>query len=60
MKKEKKKKSDELHCRDATAPYNFVPINKTVVSASDMLPQFDRYDGYTGYIDLYINTLTPL
>lgn len=50
----------EEHSRDATAPYNFVPINKTVVSPPEGLPQFDRYIGYTGYIDLDIETLTPL
>lgn len=45
----------------AKAPYNFVPINKTVVTAPE-IPDFDRYhEGlHTGYIDLSIEALTPL
>lgn len=43
------------------APYNFIPLNKTVVPA-EKIPEFDRYhpDRYTGYIDIEIETLTPL
>jgi CRISPR/Cas system CSM-associated protein Csm3 (group 7 of RAMP superfamily) len=45
----------------AKAPYNFVPINETVIPA-ETIPEFDYYhkDRYTGYIDLDIEALTPL
>jgi CRISPR/Cas system CSM-associated protein Csm3 (group 7 of RAMP superfamily) len=45
----------------ATAPYNFVPVNKIVVK-SEAPPSFDSYHQglYTGYINLDIETLTPL
>ncbi len=52
----------------ARAPYNFVPLNEQVVKY-ERLPLFDRYytedkedelKRYTGYIDLEINTRTPL
>jgi len=45
----------------ASAPYNFIPLNKVVVKAEEPLP-FDKYhDGrYTGWIDLEIETKTPL
>lgn len=49
----------------ARSPYNFVPINRTVVGAvvrpGQILP-FDRYHekALTGYIDLMIETKTPL
>lgn len=43
------------------APYNFIPLNEKVVEA-EKVPDFDRYykDRYTGYIDLEIQTLTPI
>lgn len=46
---------------NATAPYNFVPINDIVVPA-EPIPDFDCYhmERFTGYIDLNIETLTPL
>ncbi|MCZ2459992.1 MAG: TIGR03986 family CRISPR-associated RAMP protein [Chitinophagales bacterium] len=45
----------------ARAPYNFVPLNETVIPAQD-IPDFDKYydNRYTGYIDLNITTKTPL
>ncbi len=45
----------------ASAPYNFIPLNKVAVEAEEP-PTFDRYhDGrYTGWIDLEIETVTPL
>jgi CRISPR/Cas system CSM-associated protein Csm3 (group 7 of RAMP superfamily) len=45
----------------AKAPYNFVPLNQTVVEA-EQIPDFDKYhnDRYTGYIDIEIENLTPL
>ncbi len=52
--------------KPARAPYNFIPLPKCVVEApvrpgSLQLP-FDRYheELYSGYIDLTIETLTPL
>jgi len=51
----------ENQIKEAKAPYNFVPLNECVVNAQEV-PNFDRYhdDRYTGYIDLTIETLTPL
>ncbi|GIW67987.1 MAG: CRISPR-associated RAMP family protein [Candidatus Parcubacteria bacterium] len=45
----------------AKAPYNFVPLNHSVVE-TQQAPDFDKYhnDRYTGHIDLEIETLTPL
>ncbi|MDK2909981.1 MAG: hypothetical protein PWR20_1548 [Bacteroidales bacterium] len=45
----------------AKAPYNFVPLNHTIVEAEN-IPEFDKYhiDRHTGYIDFEIKTLTPL
>lgn len=45
----------------AKAPYNFVPLNEKVVEA-EPVPDFDRYDPdrHTGYIDLEVETKTPL
>ncbi|MFN3479882.1 MAG: TIGR03986 family CRISPR-associated RAMP protein [Thermodesulfovibrionales bacterium] len=45
----------------ATAPYNFVPLNDTVVPAEE-IPALNTYysDRYTGCIDLEIKALTPL
>lgn len=45
----------------SSAPYNFVPLNDRIVEA-EPIPSFDRYhkDRFTGYIDLTIETLTPL
>lgn len=44
----------------ATAPYNFVPLNMSVVPA-DPLPTHDRFysDRFAGYIDCEMTTLTP-
>ena len=46
---------------EAKAPYNFIPINKTVVPGLEA-PDFDRYHQgrHTGYIKLIIEALTPL
>jgi CRISPR-associated protein (TIGR03986 family) len=44
------------------APYNFIPLNRTVVPA-EKIPEFDRYyteNRFTGYIDIEIEALTPL
>ena len=45
----------------AKAPYNFVPLNKSVVE-SEEVPQQDRYysERTTGYIDCELETLTPI
>ncbi len=45
----------------AIAPYNFIPLNTKVVQA-ERIPDFDIYhaDRFTGYIDLDIESLTPL
>ena len=50
----------------AKAPYNFIPLNKTVVTAKEDLTEtyFDRYysndENLTGYIELQLETRTPL
>jgi hypothetical protein len=45
---------------DAFAPYNFVPLNKTVINGEELKPN-DYYDPNrnTGYIDIEIKNLTP-
>lgn len=45
----------------AKAPYNFVPLNNSVVEA-EQIPDFDKYhsDRYTGCIEIELKTLTPL
>lgn len=45
----------------AKAPYNFIPLNEKVVEA-EPVDVFDRYypDRYTGYIDMEMETKTPL
>ena len=45
----------------AIAPYHFIPLNETVVEAPRP-PDFDRYyqERFTGYIELFIHTETPL
>ncbi len=55
------KQNQENQNQHAKAPYNFVPLNDTVVPAQN-IPDFDKYhpDRYTGYIELEIKTLTPL
>ncbi|MCF6147690.1 MAG: TIGR03986 family CRISPR-associated RAMP protein [Candidatus Kuenenia sp.] len=52
--------------RQATAPYNFVPLNNKIVISKEIPGKgecaFDRYhtSKYTGYIKLTIETKTPL
>jgi hypothetical protein len=43
----------------AKAPYNFVPVNEKVIE-TDAPKDLDRYSGYSGYIELEIENLTPL
>ena len=50
---------------EATAPYNFIALNKEVISIysnKDEIPSFDKFhnDLYTGYIDIDIETKTPI
>ncbi|HHL33108.1 MAG TPA: TIGR03986 family CRISPR-associated RAMP protein [Desulfobulbaceae bacterium] len=48
----------------ASAPYNFVPLNKTVVTVPGSCPRENKYftenNRHTGWIDLRIEALTPL
>ena len=47
--------------RSAVAPYNFVPLPQQAIRVSpDEITNHDRYEGYTGYIDCKLLTLTPL
>ncbi len=49
------------HNRTATAPYNFVPLNETVIEAEEICDYDSYHSGrFTGYIDLTIETKTPL
>ena len=43
----------------ARAPYNFVPLLNQVVPAQ-AIPDHDRYQGNTGWIDCELEALTPL
>jgi len=47
--------------KPANAPYNFVPLNKSVVE-SDPIPLHDTYfsDRFTGYFDCEMETITPI
>lgn len=49
----------------ADAPYNFIPLNKSVIGAEEIPSRdfdFDKYhsDRYTGYIACELETVTPL
>ena len=50
--------------RNAFAPYNFIPLNETIVSSEykelEQLPSFAVYSGLSGYIDLDIVAMTPI
>ncbi len=57
-----KNKENTVPNREAAkAPYNFVPLNKSVVEAEEP-PVQDRYysERTTGYIDCELETLTPI
>ncbi|HOV21795.1 MAG TPA: TIGR03986 family CRISPR-associated RAMP protein [bacterium] len=45
-----------------SAPYNFIPINKKVVSAPELPDDFNKFhkNRLSGYIDIKIKTITPL
>ena len=43
----------------AIAPYNFIPLNKKIVSV-DKPKDFNTYYGNTGYIDIEIEAQTPV
>ncbi len=69
-KKEKPQKSsfENKHVRKPTtsnniqkahAPYNFVPLNHTIVNV-DKPELFNKYYGNTGYIEVKIETKTPV
>lgn len=45
--------------RAARAPYNFVPLPEAMVDARPPLDQDTYADGYTGWIDLTIETCSP-
>lgn len=57
---------NNLNTNVATAPYNFVPLNSTVISDNNpsvITGIHDRYDsleGLTGYIECKLKTLTPI
>jgi len=55
------KRAEPDQQKAAKAPYNFVPLNMSVVPA-EPLPTHDRFypDRFTGYIDCEMTTLTPL
>ncbi|AKB32500.1 DUF324 domain-containing protein [Methanosarcina siciliae HI350] len=50
----------------ATAPYNFVPLNSTVISDNDssvvtgIHDSYDYFERLTGYIECKLETLTPI
>ena len=50
------------HQTEATAPYNFIPLNDKVIAPPEPFPGFDKFtEGrHTGHIDLEIVTKTPL
>ncbi|HAA86401.1 MAG TPA: hypothetical protein DCE14_08675, partial [Kosmotogaceae bacterium] len=53
----------EEHSKEAHAPYNFVPLNESIVPAErNEIPPFDRYstDLLSGYLEIDIDVKTPL
>ncbi len=58
-KKNKTNVFGKANVSTATAPYNFVPLNKQAVTL-DKPDSFDKYYGNTGYIDVEIKTKTPI
>ncbi len=52
-------KKSRTHTAPATAPYNFVPLNKEIIT-QDRPGSFNIYHGNTGYIDLEIEARTPI
>ncbi len=62
------KQSESSHQQEKTdifkakAPYNFVPLNKVIISYDDKTDRFNRYneDGNTGYINIEIEAKTPI
>ncbi|WPX08966.1 TIGR03986 family type III CRISPR-associated RAMP protein [Anaerocellum danielii] len=57
--------SDKKSDKRAKAPYNFVPLNESLVlvyNNKDELPSFDKYhqERFSGYIELDIETKTPI
>ena len=53
--------SASLQAQYAVAPYNFVPLTNTVIDCAPPV-SMDRYwgDRFTGFIDIHIETLTPV
>ncbi len=43
----------------ATAPYNFVPLNTTVIYTDNPTNDFSQFSGKSGYIDLRLENKTP-
>ncbi|MFH1962064.1 MAG: RAMP superfamily CRISPR-associated protein, partial [bacterium] len=64
MKKVKRHLWNVLPTRkEANAPYNFIPLNKSPAVSAEPLPENDKYhddDRLTGYIDCNLETLTPI
>ena len=52
----------EHNISPARAPYNFVPLNKVIISYDDKIDRFNSYneDGNTGCIDIEIEAKTPV
>lgn len=44
----------------ASAPYNFVSLNQTVVPSDAQANDFSVYEGLSGYIDVTVTTQTPM
>lgn len=55
------KSGTTIERKPAVAPYNFVPLNATVIAsnATDANNNFSRYEGNSGYIEVEIENLTP-
>ncbi len=53
------KRKTEKKRMAARAPYNFVPLNEVVINAPEK-PVLDKFYNYSGYIELEIETITPL
>jgi len=61
MKRAKRHLENVLSNRTACAPYNFIPLNESVITVEPFMRN-DKYrdDRLTGYIDCNLKTLTPI
>ncbi|MHA1284120.1 MAG: TIGR03986 family type III CRISPR-associated RAMP protein [Promethearchaeota archaeon] len=58
-----KRRDFDRRTQQASAPYNFIPLNNTVITVNmEDLPTLDKFhqEKFNGYIELQLETKTPL